>query len=332
MQPGQPYAISITNSGSPPMNVELWGTDTECGVANELLWWAEWESKIQCASFTPTAAHSDVLFVRRTMREATNYIYQTSAVTLCANGSCPAGNEGEGLMSGGELVTPLAYDLTGGGTFRGGHTAELGGYGNIVKIWEGPEVPEGTPRPVSAGFFKTNKDDPFGDAWYCIGAGSTVTNWPDDTYTYSLKNITRVGDCLNSTGTGNANVSITGFDADITGTFPELSGPAQSADTDCLNTYCRFQFEQNYVYSWLFPTATSDLGSSLIPTGQMSDVEHAAWFVQPSEGAPIQMTCAGSGSITINEGLTTVELSEMSDYVTCPGEATDVTEFEFTGY
>jgi hypothetical protein len=30
--------------------------------------------------------------------------------------------------------------------------------------------------------------------------------------------------------------------------------------------------------------------------------------------------------------MTTIELTEMSDYVSCPGEATPVTEFDITEY
>jgi hypothetical protein len=127
-------------------------------------------------------------------------------------------------------------------------------------------------------------------------------------------------------------VSTVDFDADIIGTFAELSGLAQSASEDCLGTYCRFQFAQSPSYSWLYPTAAADLGNSIQPTGVPTDIVHAAWFVQTDEGAPIQMTCAAGGSITLTADTTTIDLSGMSDFVSCPGEATSVTELDITRY
>jgi hypothetical protein len=82
MTPGSPYAISIEIIDG-PIETEFYGSNEECGAAQELLWTGTMPEGIFCIEFDPTLANNDVLMVWRTT------VAVHGDVTLCPTGTCP---------------------------------------------------------------------------------------------------------------------------------------------------------------------------------------------------------------------------------------------------
>src|SRR5690606_21055738 len=186
-------AISIEISGGGPLQIELWGTDSECGTANELLWYADVAPKIHCAQFTPSMEHTHLLLVMRDIAEG-NYVLTLENLGLCPGGSCPE-PDGTAVGLGETLVAHQQAYAYGGGSIPRGYAAELGVWGRAYML--GASRPqEGETMEITTGIFNAPTPfEPYGDAYYCIGDGSTIANNGDDGFEVSLRNITRLGSC-----------------------------------------------------------------------------------------------------------------------------------------
>jgi hypothetical protein len=329
--PGEKYAVSVRHDGGGPIDLELWGADSECGVVGELLWWSPFASGTLCAEFTPNAAYSHLFYVYRQNRD-TNYLFTTEEILVCPSGTCAGGVDGQGLEPGAPpLAGPtLVYERTDGSSASYGYEIEVGRYGHLNLIREGSAQPDGTPNPIASGVFRMPKDDPFGDAWYCVGQGSTITMDSEDAsrFSVSLKNLTRLPACQAGSGT----ISISSVDArsDITSSFGQLSGSDLSSDLDCFDKDCTLRFFSPNNYRWLYLKAAESVGNYFEPTLTPTAVSDVFVFGVSSTSLPL-ITCSSSGVITYDpDGTTSVELDSLAESFTCPGEPAVPGELEFT--
>jgi hypothetical protein len=338
---GERMAVSVRTDGLGPFNVELWGTNAECGVAEELLWWGPMVEGIQCAEFTPTSTYSHLLYVYRKLRNE-SYSFSAPELALCQGGSCPGGADGEGLEPGGTLEgPPPIYNRTGSEFLRHGFDLELGAFARMVLLMDDYKQPRGTTNQITRGFVRMQADDPFGDAWYCVGEGSTYLESEDeeeDTASVSLKNLTRLPDCDALPGSSSIEITLADFVADITSSL-DLAGTGISADAqECWGDYryCTFRFHETdstllWGYRWLHLTPAASVGDNFEPTAVPTDVSEARLFFEPNPGDPLRITCATAGSITYDpENTTSIELDPASDYFACPGEPVENDTFEFS--
>jgi hypothetical protein len=333
LEPSKPYALSHEEEGDGSFQIEIWGASAACGTADELLWWGPFAQGINCSAFTPARAHSHLLIVYRPLDKKVGFTATTRTVSLCAGGTCPGGTDGAGVTPSVSLQAPLGYySMTTGGNFYRGYDWHLGGSGRMVLVHDRAIASQQDQAdPVIGGYFKMPASDPFGDAWYCAGDGSTTTELSGDRgYTFSLKNITRLGDCAGKSGTGNASATLSNFQAQITSGFTDLAGTNVSVTTnDCHDTYCTFGFAAVPNFSWLELIPKSDVGTYYMPISTPTASTDASWFVQVDDTAPFKMTCAASGTLGYDPAATTtLDLSEMTDFVSCPGQPVDVDTFD----
>lgn len=320
-----PYAISEVVKGYGPLSLELWGTDSECGKGKELLWWAPMMSGIVCAEFIPTAAHSHVLAVLRQLKDA-DFLHYHQELGLCPAGTCPAGACGNGLAPGKALSAPLGGYATGSGmsNYRTSDASIPGG-GQLTLVSPSGRsaLTVGEVRALSHGVFRMASTDPaFGDAWYCLGEGSTMTQLDEKNATISFKNITRLADCSKKTGSNTAMLEIAEYRATVTSTLAELVGTDLNSNQRCVTQLCRFSVSAAPKFTWLGLRTAQDLGTNSAPTRVNADVVEAEWLVQESDDAPFRMACATTGNVLYDpEATTKVTLSNVSSFVSCPGEA-----------
>jgi hypothetical protein len=334
---GQRFAVSTTHMGLGPFNVEIWGAKADCGVAEELLWWGPMVTGTQCGEFTPTDAYTHLLYVYRQFNDD-SYGFSMPELTLCADGSCPGGPTGEGLEPG-RVPTgaPFSYPDS---TYKlpNGFDMRLGLYGNLLGFVEGGRAEPGAPNPLVQGVFRNATDDPFGDAWYCIGAGSTITeSVPEDilsrtTYSVSLQNLTKLPSCATLSGDEQLSIYMDQAGGQITSSLSAFSGTEFSIQkANCIGTACTFRLDPSdradgtrfgYVN-------VAESEAPLDPTGPPLDVNAATWFLQIGS-QPITVACSISGILEHDPVDTTTISLDSVRTTTCPGEPVDVDTFEFT--
>jgi len=332
---GERFAFSVRHVGIGPYAIEVWGSNEQCGVAKELLWSAPMKTGIQCAEFVPTASYSHLFYVYRKLYEM-SYSFSAPELTLCQAGTCPAGAEGQGLGPG-VTVTPaaLVYDDSGGNSDSKVFDLRLGIRGRAVLLPNGTKQPKGTANTIKQGFLRMPADDRFGDAWYCVGSGSTIVqSAANDTYTASLKNLTRLPSC-DAPGSGTASFVIAQTGVTITSSFADLPIPNPTAkDQSCLGPQCALLFlnyETVSMRRWLYVTPQKSVADDSIPTAVPTAITEATLFSLGDPTLPISISCARSGTITYDPaGTTSVSLEALSNYYACPGEPVAANTLEFT--
>ena len=325
-------AISLEISGGGPVEVELWGTDGECGAAKELLWRNDLSARIHCAAFTPTTSHSHVLLVTRQFDDS-NYLFQITGIGLCSGGSCPEPN-GTGVGAGETLTaTQRAYLFGGGGLYKG-YAATLGVWGRIYMLGDNSPS-EGETMDIATGLFKAPTPfEPYGDAYYCIGAGSTVTrNADDEGFEVSLRNITRLGSCEEISGDGTLTLTRTSGDSELTSTLEPLNFIDDIVNGSCSGTECEWSLSDAPKFVWIDYWAAEDLGNWSEPTLVESAITQAAVFHQLDDDAPLELACGSSGTTYYDhDGTTTLQVDNLSDFARCPGEAIADDSYDFHMY
>jgi len=333
---GQRFAVSTKHAGLGPMDVEIWGTNAECGVAEQLLWWGPMVTGTQCGEFTPSASYSHLLYVYRQQYDVDTYGFSMPELTLCADGTCPSGPTGEGLEPGKEPIgAPLVYeDST--RSIAGGFHLRLDLYGNVVAFVDA--ATPGTPSAITQGVFRMPRYDRFGDAWYCMGEGSTITQIPGedffdrDTYAVSLKNITKLKSCATLNGTGDLSIFMDATGGAITGSLSPFAGSKLNVSpADCIDTACTFGLsasEAPYGERYAFVDAAESAQAPLDPMG-MPVAVNGAMLLATADGS-VTLACSASGSIEHDPVDTTTVILDAVASVTCPGEPLDDDTFEFT--
>ena len=325
---GADNAFSFQLTGWGPFNFELWGTNTVC-KAEELLWWGTFGAGTQCAQFRPSKAFANLLYVARKMYSV-SYSFGQPASTMCPGGTCPAGTTGTGKVSDAPLSAPVGnYQLNRFRRLTGGWDITLGRSGRMTVAWQGNLKDAGVAQPLAAGVFRLPTTDPYGDAWYCIGEGSTLTQIEKDGafkgVQFSLRGVTRLGDCGETPGSGSLSATIypsstSGTDAaaDITGSISSWTGSNLSADPDCTGAFCNFRFRGSPQEHFVHVTTTStDLAAG---TTAPIPVTGATWLVQPSSTQPFSMACSSEGTLDYRPNETSkLQLAKVTGPRACPG-------------
>ena len=332
---GTNNALSFVLNGWGPYNFEIWGTNTPSPcTAEELLWWGPFGSGTQCAQFKPSRAYTHVLFLYRQTMSSSNYSFTMPSSMLCPGGTCPAGTTGTGKTSDAPITAPLGnYELSDYDRVVLGWDMTLGRTGRMTVSWLGDAKPAGQAQPLSAGVFRLPSTDPYGDTWYCIGAGSTLTQINDTgsigslkSVQVSLRNITRLGDCGTTPGSGSLSVAMdyapqsSALFADVSGTIASWTGTHLTANQYCSGPTCNFRFRDTAQSHFLHLTATVDnLGVS---TTAPVPVTEATWLVQASTTEPFSMACSTQGTLNLdNNGPSTLQLAKVTGPLPCPGTA-----------
>ncbi|MEI9942446.1 MAG: hypothetical protein WDO69_34960 [Pseudomonadota bacterium] len=340
---GERFAFSVRHVGIGPFEIEIWGTHEQCGVAKELLWRGPMITGIQCGEFVPSDSYSHLLYVYRKQTDD-SYSFSMPELTLCTAGSCPAGVQGQGREPQVAVTpAPLIYEKPHVGQDFKSFDLGLDIYGHAILMLEGAKQPKGTPNKLKQGVLRMGPDDPFGDAWYCVGKDSTVVEVDNDpgafeyvTYTVSLKNLTRLPNCGTMHGTGTASFVITqGSDATITSSFSDLTNAMPYAeDQSCSGTNCSFLVSDSQSGDpkrWLFVTPVKSVGDYFMPTAVPTGIADAILFNRPDPTLPLEISCSQAGTLSYNPAdTTTLSLESMSDYFACPGEPVDDDQLEFS--
>lgn len=332
IEAGVDSAISIEIAGGGPLEMELWGTDGECGAAKELLWRNDLSGRIHCAEFTPAMSHSHVLVVMREFDEG-DYLFQITGIGLCSGGSCPEPN-GTGVGAGETLTAAQrAYSFGGGGLYKG-YSATLGVWGRAFMLGDASPS-EGETMEIATGMFKAPTPfEPYGDAYYCIGAGSTVTrNSDDEGFDVSLRNITRLGSCEEVSGDGTLTLTRTGSESELTSTLDPLNFVDDIVNGSCNGTLCDWSLSDAPKFVWIDYWAAEDLGNFSAPTLVESAITQAAIFHQLDDDAPLELACGSLGTTYYDhDATTTLQVDNLSNFIVCPGEPIDDDSFDFHMY
>ena len=326
---GQKFAFTLDAAASGPLNTEVWGADGVCGDAQELLWFAPFVSGTYCAEFTPSAAYSHVLLVTRPLASG-NSLSGYQGISLCPGGACPNAPDGNGKQPGVPLTAPVgAYDAVGtgvSGTYRA-YAMRLIPDGRLMLFYNGTPS-QGQTVPLFGGVFRMTSADPFGDAWYCVGADSSLSRVGSAgdpiEYTFSLKNITRLGTCSAAQGSETCTVTLNTTELNTSAaesSLPELVVSGVSGSGTCRNTECSFGFYDLPKVAYFELLTSGDAGTYFEPTNMTVGVSEAAVIMQEDTTTPAMLACANSGSVLYDPtGTTTVSLDQMTAWRSCPGE------------
>lgn len=320
MVAGERYAISLqTSSRGVEANIELWGTDTECGIADELLWFGPAQDTITCAEFVAPKAYPHVLSVIRPLRASSNFSVTTQVFKGCAAGTCPAGPIGTGRTDKPLQAPTGAYEF-GTNSYHHGPSGAIGGTGYFTAL---RDVITGDNFTMSQGLFRMPHRDPYGDAWYCFGPGSTWTQLNEDEAQLDLKGITRLGSCEAATGTGTASIQTSGgFTTAITASLPQLpTNPSISSSGGCRLRSCNFQYNPSPIFTHLGLELDADVTSGFDPLPDVTaNVLLSQWTTLDSTAKRMGLVCGKGGTIQYGdtEAPTTIDLQGLS-YLQCPG-------------
>jgi hypothetical protein len=92
MRAGQPYTFSFTYSNyNFTGDLQLWGSNAECGPGLQMLFAEPVGSKVYCATVHPTAAYSYLLFVENHTGkgDASSAASNMTGLTACPTATCP---------------------------------------------------------------------------------------------------------------------------------------------------------------------------------------------------------------------------------------------------
>jgi len=322
LSPGVPSAVSLEIEGGGKVNVELWGTDAACGKAQELLWVGPLAAKISCAEFTPSQPHTHLLFVLRPLNGG-NFLSNVKAVGLCAGGSCPT-PDGMGRTANAPLSSAQqSYTLTpqwSANAFEG----ELGVYGRIFATGNG-RLAKGQVMPITSGIFRApTAFEPYGDAYYCMGEGSTVTDLGEDGMDLSLANITRLGACDELEGTGTLDMTMGSGMGNLTSSIAPLTIPDDAGGGSCYGTQCNWSISRERKRAWVDIFAASDLGDPIKPTLMESSLREVAAVLEEGDGTPFQLACGTMGKVHYDPtASSSLSVTDLGDLHGCPGTPID---------
>jgi hypothetical protein len=331
--PGQPYAITL----SPPNNwmkgqIEIWGSDDACSV-DELLWYGDMDGRAQCVELMPTRPHARLQFVSRRLTPGGSFLAGSGPVVLCPGGSCPAGSDGHPLAPGVTLEPPIgAYALECTGAEVRGRSCETGVLGQLLLIDE-PGASDPMYRYFASGVFRLPPNDPYGDAWYCIGGGSRLLEADDHSrQDIHLAGISKLPPCQGGTGTASFDWVRSASTVSVTSDVTELAGTDLRRKSRCFLNRCRFSFYDSVARSVTHLFVTLD-GNVVDASGSVDlQVLEAAWFTVPATGSPVRRACSTSGVLHYDYGASSsLELDAIGDFMSCPGEPVAETTLDLIG-
>lgn len=325
---GESYALALNlPSAGEGDQIELWGAKESCGEAEELVWFGPMTAGELCAEFVPSDAYSSLVMVWRELRGELGASWES--VTLCPTGSCGGNAYGTGLASDG---VPLEASI---GPFEGNERLPRGPLEASIQVHTGfvrlrgpEEAVVGQKVSVRAGYFRLSEayDQPFSDAWYCVGDGSSFTFLEEETdnledyASFEFENITELARCPAQPGPYHLNYTIgavrqiTDVDTDL----PEFGSEVANAtiagcDRSNLYGYCHQEFAyetqpETRIFGYTVPGQTE--GNNVLT---FKDVA----VIQMTDAGP-RAACATAATVTImDDNSMNFELSGVTDWQTC---------------
>lgn len=338
MVAGEPYTFSIgINFDGVPSTYEIWGTDKHCGLPLELLAWSEASNNTYCTTFTPTSAHGEVIVVMRALHSG-NYLFSPSSIAFCgAGGSCPAAVTGQARAPGVTLDAPLGdyHQKTTVSSSILTRDYFVGGLGRaVLRVAAGGS--DDVPSVIEQGLFRLPATDPYGDGWYCIGAGSTITrSSATEDEKLELRNITRAS--CPAPSSDSLKIDTTAGNETATSSIPELI-PAEILpwySLDCRYTACRLYYagasEIDVKVSFELAMDIGSNASGATPkTTEPVGFVNAFLITAPADGSAMRYTCGTSGSVAIDIEKYALEVSDFGAFKMCPGDPIDNDSLDFT--
>jgi len=331
--PGEPYAITLSPSNDWMRGqIEIWGSDEACGV-DELLWYGDMDGRVQCVELMPTRPHSRLQFVSRRLEPGGSFSAGVAPVVLCPGGSCPAGSDGHPLEAGVTLEPKVgAYALNCTGAEVPGLSCETGVLGQLLLIDE-PGATDPTYEDFASGVFRLPPNDPYGDAWYCIGGGSRLLEADDHSrFDLHLAEISKLPPCEGGSSTASFEWMSSDSSVTVTSDVAELAGADLDRESRCFENRCRFSFYDSVARSVTHLFVTLD--GKIVDANASIDLQvlEAAWFTVPSTGSPVRRACSTSGVLHYDYGASSsLELDAIGDFVSCPGEPLDEPTLDLLG-
>jgi hypothetical protein len=333
LEPGQPYAITLSPPKSGSLGgIEIWGSEDACGPVDELLWYGDMEGRAQCVELMPTRAHSRLQFVTRPLEPEGDFTAGPGTVVLCPGGSCPAGSDGHPLEPGVTLEPPPgAYALTCSGSGVEGEWCDIGVLGQLLLIDDPAGSGDSAMESFASGVFRLPPNDPYGDAWYCLGGGSYLReDEVESRFDVHLAQISELPPCESGTSTASFEWMISQPSA-VTSDVAELAALPLDRRR-CFANLCRFGFYDSATRAstHLFVTLDGDVDASDGPIDLQ--VLEAAWFTVPEEGSPVRRACSTSGTLHYDyDAVSSLELDALGDFVSCPGDPAEDATLDLVG-
>jgi hypothetical protein len=305
------------------VSVELWGTDKTCGSAQELLWWGPLDQSVQCATFTPTREYDSVVLVMRRLEHGDYTMTMRSSTHCGASGQCPGGASGHGLSPGTKLDAPVGvYNADAWRKRPNIREFQVGLTGDLVAKFAA-DPPDDATTPMVSGIFRMDPATPHGDAWYCIGPGSTYSHRREENgnhYTMALRNVTRTA-CVPG---GSGSVLVTGPARTVTSTFGLAAPPASALDPRCTYFTCTFVYDAPAgVRNWIHGTTSSSVGHSADPIKTPTSLVDSLVLRAYDDDRPTQFACGTAGTLTYDPpSNTTFQATGMTDWAECPSNST----------
>lgn len=288
----------------------------------------------------PAEQYTSLLMVWRELRGELGASWDT--VTFCSEGSCGENGHGLGISADRPVLDAPIGPFEGSGRIaRGPLAPSIPVYQGYVRLRGPDEAVIGQEVPVSAGYFRLSTEyaQPFNDAWYCTGAGSTFTYLEeksdnlDDYASFAFENVTELARCPAQSGPYHLNYTIgavrqiTNVDTDLPGFSTEVAD-ASVGDCDRANRrslcFQEFDYEtqpETKVFGFTVPGAADD-------TGVVTFTDVA--IVQMTDTGP-RAACATSGTVTFMDDNSMVfEFSGVTDWQTC-GQGQPATPSSFHG-
>jgi len=309
-------------------NLEIWGASgAPCDPVTELLWVGELAARLECAEFTPSQVTSRLRFVWRALEPIGWFDSGVENLRVCAAGSCPGTTSGIG-RNGRAISAPSGtYSVSGISLPNPGGVAwQLGGrhMGQLIAKWDVPVVDRDAPT-FRQGLVRMPPQDPFGDAWYCVGDGSSRAEDPtgEGEGFVTLRNLTRMTQCIS--GTGTASITIANHRADVDTAEPERAMTGASAsNVHCAVDMCVLFFTDtggDWRTLALTLRTQDSVGDYFTPTLVTTPITEAYWVLIRPDGS-VERSCIGGGSVHYDPtSETTISLTGISTPVTCPGDA-----------
>ncbi len=326
---GESYALTLNlSSAGEGDQVELWGARESCGEAEELVWFGPLSAGSLCAEFIASDAYSSLIMVWRELRGELGASWES--VTFCPTGSCGGEAHGVGRTADGKpLDAPIGPFEGSALPLRGPLDASVPIHSGYMRLTGPEEAVIGQQVPITAGYFRLSEayDQPFSDAWYCVGRDSSFTFLEEaigdlaDHASFEFENITELARCPAQTGPYHLNYTIgrvrqiTDVDTDLPEFGSEVANASVSGcDRANFYGYCiqEFAYEtqpETKIFGYTVPGETE--GNDVLTFRDIA-------VIQMTDVGP-RAACAASGTVTIlDDNSMNFELSGVTDWQTCP--------------
>jgi hypothetical protein len=212
---------------------------------------------------------------------------------------------------------------------------ELDSEGTFFALWD--EATTDDPHAIVSGLTRLPWEAELGDAWYCIGEGSTFTpsQEQDDRGDSALRNLTRLPAC--ETGDETADLGEGGLRFQLMSSIPELDMTnAEPLGARCADQMCEIYFatlDEAGGIGFLFmhmETATAVGMTPFNPAETPIEIESAYVALIRDDGSAL-IACASGGLMSREASSAAIfSLTGVGAPVSCPGGTAGPSALDFT--